>query len=145
MKSLYLNLMTNTTYYHGRNTNRPYHGNQIYITNDLEYAKLYMGSSGDLFECSLDCEISEIFSIQDKNHQQLLIKAFGQDQFKMVYHLNEEIDWAEVSRLSSPDYDDLEVFLKDQGFKGIFFKERTNIQSILIFDQKNVKLLSKIK
>lgn len=132
------------TYYHGRNTNRPYYGSQIYITNDIEYAKLYMGSSGDLFECSLICEISEIFSIQNKDHQQVLIKAFGQEQFKMVYHPNEEIDWAETGRLSSATYDDLESFLKDQGFKGIFFKERTNIQSILIFDQKNVKLNNKL-
>ena len=127
-------------YYHGRTNDRPYYGKQIYVTSDQEYAKLYAGSSGQLYECTLNCEFSDIFSIQNSEHQKLIIKYFGQELFNKVFRKNQEIDWAESGYFSSDVFEDLETFLKEHNFKGVYFQERTSIISILIFDQKNVNL-----
>lgn len=60
-------------YYHGRNMNRPYVGNHIYITDSLGYTSGY--SDGKiLYSYTLNFNEDKLFSIRNKNHLNLLRK-----------------------------------------------------------------------
>lgn len=131
------------TYYHGRDGSRPFYGNYIFITNSMEYAGLY-SKDGFIYEVELLCSIDKIFSIKNDKDLQVLKDNLAPVILEKL-NINEEIDWSEMSYLYSDDFDSMEVWLQSLGYKGIKLKERSNVDSIYIFDQSDVSLVSKIK
>ena len=130
------------TYYHGRSKSRPYYGSHIYITSSLEYASLY-SDEGFVYECELLISPSELFSIKNERHRELLNKQISQ-QIMDKFNLQEEIDWAQLSYLCNENFEEPQDLLKHLGFKGVFLKERTNADSLYIFNQEDVLLGKKV-
>jgi len=128
-------------FYHGRSKSRPYFGNRIYITDSLSYASLY-SDSDFVYEVEILFDMSDVFSIKNDTH---FNKLKG-----IVPHLDkinrdEELDWSMTDLLSNDNFESGLDLIESLGFKGMFLKERTGIVSILVFDQSNCALSSKIK
>lgn len=140
MPFLYLLFMT---YYHGRGNSRPYYGKHIYITSSIDYALLY-AQDGFIYECELLCGKDKIFSIRNRNNLDLL-KLHVPIEIINKLNLNEEISWEQLSYLSTDKFEEPEELLAFLGFKGISLKERTNVDSLYIFNQEDVHLGKKIK
>ncbi len=130
------------TYYHGRGKTRPYYGNHIYITSSFEYASLY-ASEGFVYECELLVDKNEIFSIKNEKHRDVLKTQVSQDIINKI-NFQEEIDWSQIDYLCNEKFEDPRDLLVFLGFKGVCLKERTNTDSIYIFNQEDVLLGKKI-
>jgi hypothetical protein len=130
------------TYYHGRSNQRPFTGKYIYLTSSLEYASLY-SDSGFVFEVEVPFSMDLIFSIQNKDHASLLRKEFGISIWEKI-NSSGEIDWSELGYLCNNNFESGEDWLLSLGFKGMKLKERSNVDSLYIFDQSDVILGNKV-
>lgn len=130
-------------FFHGRTSGRPYYGNHIFLTPDVEYAKLYTdGSGGNLYEAKLLFSKDKIFSIKNSDHQSLVLSTFGKGIFNR-FDLSEEIDWSMLDYLSNDEFERPEDFFKSLGFRAVSLKERTGIDSLYVFDSSDVELIEK--
>jgi hypothetical protein len=131
-------------YYHGRKMGgRPYSGSYIFITDNLGYASGYSDGK-ELYTYTIPFSDEKLFSIRNPKHR-LLLSKFVDDQ--SILHMrsdsgpDQELDWAALSYVNSDEFDQPEDLLEHLGFLGIRLKERTGIESIYIFDQKNLKFM----
>jgi hypothetical protein len=129
-------------YYHGRSKSRPYHGKHIYITSSLGYAALYT-DSGYAFEVELTFSLDKVFSLQNSSHIELIKNQFGPSILDKL-DLSGELDWSEMNYLSDSKFDTAEEWLQQLGFKAIRLKERTNVESIYVFNNEDVVLGNKV-
>jgi hypothetical protein len=127
-------------YYHGRSKSRPYTGKYIFITDSLGYASGY-SDENKLYVYTIPFNEGKLFSIQNKNHLNLLRKYIDDYTIKMIFNSSgqgEEIDWAALSYIGTDDFQTPEELFEHMGFLGIRLKERAGIESIYIFDEKTL-------
>lgn len=129
-------------YYHGRGNSRPYYGNQIFITNNLNYASIYT-NLGYVFEIELNFSSDKIFSLRNIAHRDLIIQTFGQEILNHI-DTSSEIDWSQIGYLCNDQFDSGEDWMISLGFKAVKLKERSNIDSICVFNHDDVTLSNKI-
>lgn len=142
----FLSLKQNTPLYHGRSGNRPYSKDStyIYLTPDLGYAAGFSNRK-EVYEYQLNIPIEQIFSYTNPKHRLKLENVLGKQMMRYLnLNPNEEIDWAELANISTEEHELPEDVLINLGFKGILLKERTDIYSILLFDEKDAKFIKKI-
>ena len=135
-------------YYHGRQLgNRPYTGNYIFITDNLGYASGYSDGK-ELYTYTIPFDENKLFSIRNPKHRQLLSGAgVSSEAIQAIIRdsgPNQEIDWAALSYIGTDEFDMPEDLLMNLGFLGVRLKERQGIESIYIFDQKNLKFMGTI-
>ena len=134
-------------YYHGRQPGkRPYSGHYVFITTSLPYASKY--SQGDVYKYSIPFGPDKLFSIKNKKHLDLIKKYVDNYAIQRVIDdsgVNQEIDWATLSYLSNDDFDEAEDLLQHLGFYGVKLKERQNVDSIYIFNEKKLNFEGMIK
>lgn len=134
-------------YYNGRNIgSRPYSGNYIYITDNVEYAKQY--SDGKIiYRYMLGFPEDKIFSLRNKTHQGILQKSIDSNAYNAIIKASgagNEMDWAASAYIENDEHEDADSLLASLGFLGVKLKERPDADSILIFNQDNLKQLSPI-
>lgn len=129
-------------YYHGREQGkRPYSGNYIFITDNLGYAAGY-SDGNELYTYTIPFDENRLFSIKNSKHLQLLSKYVDREVINAVIRDSgprEEIDWAALSYIGTDEFEMPEDLLQHLGFLGVRLKERQDIDSIYVFDQKNLK------
>ena len=140
-------LETKKLYYHGRQLgNRPYTGTYVFITDNLGYASGYSDSE-KLFTYTIPFSKDKIFSINNPNHLAKLTDYVDNQAIQAIQRdsgSGEEIDWAVLGYISNDDYDMPEDLLQHLGFLGVRLKERQGIESIYIFDEKNLNFEGEI-
>lgn len=128
-------------YYHGRNERRPYGGHYIFITDSLEYASLYAGDKVRMYSVPFDQD--KLFSIKNPSHVEILRPYLDKQSLEAIFRNSDggEMDWAAVGYISNQSFDTEEDLIKHLGFLGMKLQERTGIESLYIFDEKNLKYL----
>lgn len=133
-------------YYHGRNSNRPYRGNYIYLTDNLGYASGY--SNGKLIQkYTMPFSTDKIFSILNPKHLLRLRKYMDDQSISAIIRdsgRGQEMDWAALNYLGTDDYELPEDLLQHMGFYGVKLKERQGIESIYVFNQNQVKYIGDV-
>jgi hypothetical protein len=133
-------------FFHGRSSKTPYKGSYIFITDNLEYAINY--SDGKIiYAYKIPFNENLLFSILNKKHLKILEKYINKRNIKQIISdsgENNEIDWAALNYIENEIYETPENLLASLGFKGVKLKERSEIESILIFNQNEIELIEKI-
>ena len=137
-------ILNATVFYHGRNLTRPYTGKYIFLTADPAYASLYSGGQ-DLQIYELNIPEAKIFSLRKADNLTQLAKATSSNPQIMKSitdaSLQGEMDWAAYSNIATEEHEDAESLLKSLGFHGIWLNERPGVNSVLLFDQHDAKLV----
>jgi hypothetical protein len=133
-------------YYHGRNSNRPYFGKYIFITDSLGYASGY--SDGNVIhKYKIPFANEKLFSIKNEEHINLLKQYIDDYTIERIIEdsgKNNEMDWAILGYISTDEYEDAEDLFQHLGFYGIRLKEREGVNSIYIFDQDTLEKIGSI-
>jgi len=133
-------------YYHGRNSNRPYKGNYIYLTDSLGYASGY--SNGKIIQkYTIPFSMDKIFSILNPRHLNTLRKYMDDASISAIIRdsgRGQEMDWAALNYLGTDDYEMPEDLLQHMGFYGVKLKERQGVESIYVFNQNRVKYIGDV-
>jgi hypothetical protein len=127
-------------YYHGRSKSRPYTGKYIFITDSLGYASGY-SDENKLYAYTIPFSEDKLFSIRNPKHLNELRQYIDDYTISMIFKSggnNEEIDWAALSYIGSDEFETPEDLFEHMGFLGIKMKERAGIESIYIFDEKDL-------
>lgn len=127
-------------YYHGRSKSRPYTGKYIFITDSLGYASGY-SDENKLYAYTIPFSEDKLFSIRNKAHLNQLRQYIDDYTISMIFKSsgsNEEIDWAALSYIGTDEFETPEELFEHMGFFGIKLKERANIESIYIFNEKDL-------
>jgi hypothetical protein len=130
-------------YYHGRNKRSPYKGKYIFITDSLEYASLYAGDDNQVLMYTIPFEDDKLFSIKNPTRNLLKKHLSQQAVDQILKDSGQEIDWAALSYISCPEFDTEVDFFNHYGFYGVRVQERTEVESIYIFDERNLKPFKK--
>ena len=128
-------------YYHGRSKSRPYTGKYIFITDNIGYASGY-SDDNKLYAYSIPFDKNKIFTINNPNHLKLLKKYIDDQTINAIINDSgegEEIDWATLSYISTDLFEEPEDLFQHLGFYGVRLKERQGIESIYVFNEKNLK------
>lgn len=132
----------NTKFYNGKKSIQSFDSKDIFITNDLEYAKNYAGATGAVFEAFLKSPVEKIFDFSNTKHRDILKDAIPPRNFEKIISSsrNNQIDWAATDYIYNQLYDDADEVLEHLGFEGIILAERPNVNSIWVFNIRNVQL-----
>lgn len=132
-------------YYHGRKGQVPYHGNYIFLTDDIGYAAIYSDMK-IVYAYTLNFPENKIFSLRNPKHKAMLEKQIGIYAIKSILDSSRggEMDWASLSNVGNKKYEFAEDLLQALGFKAIKLNERPNIESIYVFNQDDITLADKI-
>jgi hypothetical protein len=129
-------------YYHGRNLGaRPYTGRYIFITDNLGYASGYSDGK-KLHAYTIPFPKDKIFSINNSAHFQKLATYVDNQTITAIQRDSgngQEMDWATLSYISTDRFEEPEDLFEYIGFYGVRLKERQGIESIYIFNEKNLK------
>lgn len=128
-------------YYHGRSKSRPYTGKYIFITDNIGYASGY-SDDNKLYAYSIPFDKNKIFTINNPNHLKLLKKYIDDQTINAIINDSgegEEIDWATLSYISTDLFEEPEDLFQHLSFYGVRLKERQGIESIYVFNEKNLK------
>lgn len=135
-------ILTALTLYHGRNLSRPYTGKYIFLTPDPGYASQYSdGKTIQTYE--LIVPPAQIFSLKNAGDLAKLSEAVNNPQvMKSIMNASTtgELDWSAYGNIHNDQFEEAEDLFRSLGYKGVWLGERAGITSILIFDQKDVRL-----
>jgi len=127
-------------YYHGRKQGkapRSMSDKRIYITDDLQYASEY--SDGKVvYMYTIPFDMNRIFSLKNRSHLALLSKIVDSYIMQSVIKdsgIGNELDWSTLGNISTEDFEEPEDAFQHLGFFGLRLQERTNVESIYIFDE----------
>lgn len=134
-------------YYHGRRVNRTkFYGNNIFITDNKKYAKLYSDGS-DIYCFKIPHKTySKIFSILNQEHFNDIKDTIHPYALQKIYKTisdGKELEWTDTDVIGSGLDDDFTIdeILSEKGYTGIFLTERENIVSIMIFNQNDIDFI----
>ena len=135
-------------YYHGRNTGRaPFRGNYIFLTETMEYAASYMGSTNsELLTYRLSFPESRLFTVKNRKHMAKIAQVIDKQNLDAALRSagTEELGWASVDYFSNDEFEDAPDLLTSLGFKGIKLRERPYADSVYVFNQDNVELVGRV-
>jgi hypothetical protein len=137
---------TKKIYYNGRTNARPYTGKYIYITDSPGYASGY-SNGRELYSYTIPFPETRLFSIKNSNHMNLLRQYLDRQTIEAIIRdsgAGSEIDWAAFGYISTDDFEAGEDLLQYLGFYGVRLKEREGVESIYIFDEKNLEFEGKV-
>jgi hypothetical protein len=138
---------TKKIYYNGRTNVRPYTGKYIYITDSPGYASGY-SNGRELYSYTIPFPESRLFSIQNPDHMNLLRQYLDRQTIEAIIRDSggpgNELDWAAFGYISTDDFEAGEELLEYLGFYGIRLKERQGVESLYIFDEKNLEFEGKV-
>lgn len=131
-------------YYHGRTKNRPYRGEYIFLSDDMEYAASYSDMK-IVFSYTLNIPESKLFSFLNPAHKKLLAQAIGPQAMHSIEQSSRgEMDWAALNSVANDDYEMGEDLIESLGFRGIKLSERPGINSVYLFHQSDATQLEEI-
>jgi len=132
-------------YYHGRDSERrPYSGNYIYLTDNMGFG-ISFSDHKELWAFTLNFPETEIFTISNPAHRNLLRNNLTKESFESVIRNSEdELDWSSLGNMDCPEYEDIEDLFIALGFKALKLRERPSIYSLYVFNQNDVTLVNKI-
>lgn len=140
-------LKENNVYYHGRRDASKHKGNYIYLTDNIGFASEFTFGQSDVMVFKLLFNEQLLFSIKNGKHINLIKKHVDNRMLQAALNASsDELDWSSIDYLSNDDYETGEDLLESLGFKGVILTEnsKSKINSIFIFNQKNVKQIGSI-